>query len=168
MTTNMASPTLSLKVEGIDELIRDFGESDDALRGYMQQAMDRSTREVKKNVRQEITDKKISNQGELRKSVNVYESTPFRGVVAVGEKYGLYVEKGTRPHRPPVGPLERWAKTKLQQSGLGFVIARKIAREGTKANPFVKPAYKKSIRFVQDQFKEAIGELTRFLSRGRR
>jgi HK97 gp10 family phage protein len=164
----MATNSFSIQIKGLDELSQKFGSSEKALDGYLQQAMDRSTREVKKNVRQEITDKKISNQGELRKSVNVYESTPFRGVVAVGEKYGLYVEKGTRPHRPPVGPLERWAKTKLQQSGLGFVIARKIAREGTKANPFVKPAYKKSIRFVQDQFKEAIGELTRFLSRGRR
>ena len=155
--------TFSIEIKGLDKLQPKLQGAHRALEAYLQQAMDRSTREVKNNVRAEIVNQKITNQGTLVKSVNIYESKPYRGVVAVGEKYGLYVEKGTRPHMPPVAPLERWAQTKLGKKGLGFVIARRIAREGTRPKPFAEPGYKKSLRFVQDQFRDAIKHLKTYL-----
>lgn len=47
-------------------------------------------------------------------------------------EYAPAVELGSRPHFPPVAALEAWARRKLGQDGLGFVIARAISRRGTK------------------------------------
>jgi len=44
-------------------------------------------------------------------------------------KYAPYVEFGTKPHFPPVGALEGWAK---RHNTSAFIVARAIARHGTK------------------------------------
>lgn len=59
------------------------------------------------------------------------------GVVGSPLAYAVPVEMGTRPHMPPVQPLEDWARYKLglseaEAKSVGFLVARKIAREGTK------------------------------------
>jgi len=54
--------------------------------------------------------------------------------------YGEYVELGTRPHFPPVDPLEKWAHRHGLEEGAGYLIARAIARRGTQARPFLYPA----------------------------
>jgi hypothetical protein len=63
------------------------------------------------------------------------------GEVRVQGEYGPYIEFGTRPHFPPVAPLEEWARRHGLPPGTGFLIARKISRVGTPARPFLFPAY---------------------------
>ena len=58
------------------------------------------------------------------------------GVVGTSLPYALPVELGSKPHFPPVEPLEEWARIKLgvpasEARGVGFAIARKIAAKGT-------------------------------------
>jgi hypothetical protein len=53
--------------------------------------------------------------------------------------YGEYVELGTRPHFPPVDPLEKWAH-RHGMDGAGYLIARAISRRGTQPRPFLYPA----------------------------
>ena len=56
-------------------------------------------------------------------------------------KYAYYVEKGTKPHMPPVDALKAWAESK----GINpWAVAKSIAQKGTKANPFVERTYKGS------------------------
>lgn len=155
----------SIKIEGLEKLQQSLGRSGNIVNNRLGEAMNVSTTKVKSNIRAEITNQKINNQGTLRESVDVVESTPRRGVVGVGEKYGLYIEKGTRPHFPPVAPLERWAQTKLGKKGIGFLIARKISRVGTKAKPFVEPAFEKSKSFVTNAFKVATRKITEDLAK---
>lgn len=61
--------------------------------------------------------------------------TNLRGEVFSNRDYAPTVERGRRAGRgfPPREPLERWAARKLGDPTLWFVIARKIARQGTKA-----------------------------------
>ncbi len=54
--------------------------------------------------------------------------------------YASAVEKGTKPHFPPPQSLSGWA-SRHGMTGLEFVIARSIASKGTKAQPFMLPAY---------------------------
>jgi hypothetical protein len=59
------------------------------------------------------------------------------GVVGTSLAYAAPVELGTKPHFPPIPPLADWARVKLgipadQAEHVGFLIARKIARTGTK------------------------------------
>jgi len=51
--------------------------------------------------------------------------------------YAIYVEKGTRPHFPPVEAIRRSMKVSAQHA---WAIARAIARKGTKAYPYLRPA----------------------------
>jgi hypothetical protein len=51
--------------------------------------------------------------------------------------YAIYVEKGTRPHFPPVEAIKRAFKVTDEHA---WAIARSIAKKGTKAYPYLIPA----------------------------
>lgn len=60
-----------------------------------------------------------------------------RGTLGTPLQHGLPVEKGTRPHFPPVAPIQHWVERKLGITGkeaksAAFLIARAISRRGTK------------------------------------
>lgn len=61
------------------------------------------------------------------------------GVVGSSQPSALFVELGTRPHMPPVAALEPWVKAvlgireKKEVKRVAYLVARKIAREGTPA-----------------------------------
>ena len=154
----MAKQFYSIKIEGLDELKAAADKAGSEYVHLMEQAMGRAVTKVQNDIKENITNKGISNTGNLRRSVQKHEVTATRGVVGVDEKYGAYVEFGTSPHFPPVAPLERWAQTKLGTPGLGFIIARKIARSGTPAQPYAVPAFVSNVDFIFKQFVEA-GEI---------
>ncbi len=54
-----------------------------------------------------------------------------------GVLYAIYVEKGTRPHFPPVEAIRRSMKVTEEHA---WAIARSIAQKGTKAYPYLIPA----------------------------
>ncbi len=59
-----------------------------------------------------------------------------RGEIGTAMSYALPVELGTRPHFPPLEPLQLWAEHKLglteaEAESAAYAIARKIQREGT-------------------------------------
>jgi hypothetical protein len=70
--------------------------------------------------------------------------------VIVGAEYGAAVEYGRGPGQamPPVRSIDDWIAVRgiepndpeMSQRDLAFVIARSIAREGTTAQPFFRPA----------------------------
>lgn len=60
--------------------------------------------------------------------------------------YAEHVEHGTRPHRPPVQPIQDWVEIKLGLSGRAAVsaahaIAVNIGKRGTKAQPVWEPTF---------------------------
>jgi hypothetical protein len=62
---------------------------------------------------------------------------PVWGMVSTPAKYGEPVELGTRPHFPPVAPIQYWVEKQLGLSGkeaksVAFLIARAISKRGTK------------------------------------
>lgn len=73
-------------------------------------------------------------------------STPagILGVVASSQPSATFVELGTRAHMPPVDALVPWVRAVLgvdakRAPSVAYLIARKIARRGTKAKqPFAK------------------------------
>ncbi|MCH2092724.1 MAG: hypothetical protein MK141_14265 [Pseudoxanthomonas sp.] len=62
------------------------------------------------------------------------------GITASALPHAEYVEVGTRPHFPPLQPLEDWVQAKLgitedsERRSVAFLIARKISRVGTKGD----------------------------------
>ena len=88
--------------------------------------------------------------GLLRNSIQAKPTRNVGGIVSGGaitaHAYAAAVENGTRPHFPPVEALKPWVKAKFGLSieaeiaHVAFMIARKIAKRGTKAQPFMRNA----------------------------
>ena len=68
------------------------------------------------------------------------------GFGGAAKGYAVGVHEGTGPavgrpkYFPPIDALKRWAKKKLGDEGLAFVVARKIYNEGTKPTKFLQNA----------------------------
>jgi hypothetical protein len=58
------------------------------------------------------------------------------------------VEFGSRPHWAPIGPLKGWAKRHGMDEGAAYAIQKTIAKRGTRAQPFMFPAFEE----VRPQF----------------
>ena len=84
--------------------------------------------------------------GRLRASVVTIQSLT-RVSVGPTVSYAPFVEFGTRPHWPPRGALQPWARRHGFPAGpLGdFIVRRAIALRGTKAQPFVVPGIQKAL-----------------------
>lgn len=59
--------------------------------------------------------------------------------------YAAFVHEGTKPHWPPMEAIRRWVELVLnppenEVDRVTFLVARKIARFGTKPVPFLKDA----------------------------
>lgn len=147
----------SMRIEGLDDLYNGFKKAGANYEPLMAQAMRNATTKLQNEARENIRKNHTTYQGNLAKNIRRRDPvTAYVGVVAVGEEYGGAIEFGRKPgRRPPSQPLERWAEVKLGQKGLGFVIARKIAREGTRPQPFLEPALRDNADYVLDQFSKA-------------
>ena len=103
-----------------------------------------------------------NNVGQLRTSISITKTISGGRRVGTATGYGLYVEFGRRPGRMPnTADIERWVRRKLKVKkkdapNAAFNIARKIAREGTKAQPFLRPAFEREKRKMILEIRKAI------------
>lgn len=85
-----------------------------------------------------------SNEGFLLKSGNVIKVSELHYRIVYAAPYAEFVEFGTGPHMPPVSAIERWVRLKLQKGdksrSIAWAIAKGIAKDGTEAHPFLRPA----------------------------
>lgn len=151
---------IKFHVKGLAELQRNFSRESDKLEVYMKPALEESVTVVQRDAKKEVTVDTGSLRGSIKKEVR-----RLTGTVTAAEDYAIFIEEGTRAHFPPVAPLERWAQRKLGAPGLGFVIARKIAREGTKPQPFMVPALEKNAQNIQMFFDRAAQNFLRQLGK---
>ncbi|MDI3476926.1 MAG: hypothetical protein PWQ59_451 [Thermoanaerobacterium sp.] len=82
------------------------------------------------------------NTGLLRASINLFPEAKLASeyILACGVDYGIYVEYGTSPHYPPISPLKMWSRRVLGDEGAAYAVQQKIAKQGTPAQPFFRPA----------------------------
>jgi len=88
------------------------------------------------------------------------------GILGTPAKYGEPVEFGTRPHFPPVAPIEYWVEKKLGLQGaeaksVAFLIARKISEKGTEGAFMFTDAWndhQADINHILDQIPDEILE----------
>jgi len=82
--------------------------------------------------------------------------------VGSGLPYASVVEEGRNPWPgkmpPPNGDLRTWARRKLGDERLAFVVARAIKRRGYKAQPYLRPALITAAPRIQAIFQARITE----------
>ena len=104
-------------------------------------------------------------RGMLRVSIaqNVTEEgNRIIGEVGSGLAYASVIEEGRNPWSgampPPSGDLRTWARRKLGDERLAFVVARAIKRRGFMAQPYLKPALEGALPRIQMIFKARVSE----------
>lgn len=107
--------------------------------------MERSVEEALRLLEREIKENTPTGaHGLLRGSIThklrgqaLSDGLGVAGTVGSSLNYALPVELGTRPHFPPITPLRDWVEKRLgvdpsRSEQVAFLIARKIAKKGTK------------------------------------
>lgn len=94
------------------------------------------------------------DRGQLRQSIASEVRTSalgagdrIIGVVGSNRVYAAAVEFGSRPHWAPIEPLKVWAR---RHGANAYAVQRAIARRGTRAQPYLVPAFEENkLRIVR-------------------
>jgi len=86
------------------------------------------------------------------------------GKVGSSQAYGVFVEKGARAHFPPIAAISGWAR---RHGVPPFLVARAIARRGTKAQPFMEPAFHKNRARIEQLFEKIGLQVAQHIAGGR-
>jgi hypothetical protein len=104
-------------------------------------------------------------RGLLRVSIaqNVAEDgARIVGEVGSGLPYASVIEEGrSSGWFPPPSELKAWARRKLGDERLAFVVARAIKRRGFRAQPYLRPALLAATPRVQLIFQNRVAEALR-------
>lgn len=131
------------KLMGADAVVRGLQRYQERIRAEAVKGLAEEALKVQKNAKENLTESGAVHMGRLRSSIKVRSKASGKvWEIYTNVNYAKAVEFGSRPHFPPIAPLSDWSRKKLGQD-LGFVIARKIAREGTPAKPYMFPALEK-------------------------
>lgn len=113
---------------------------------------------------------KVMAQAQQNVRPNVFEGTVWNsfavdlqpGVIPTGvtisnnAQHAVYLEKGTRPHFPPVSAVAPWA---IAHGWEPYVLARHIGQHGTKKHPFLVPALEQSVPAIKGYLQDAAREI---------
>ena len=146
---------IKIRIEGDERLRRLMGNAE-FLRGPMKRFLTRAAFIVELEAKQ----KAPVDTGRLRGSIMTVLGQSSASVGPTVQ-YAPHVEFGSRPHWPPKGALQPWARRHGFPAGpVGdFIVRRIIARRGTRAHPFMRPAAKASILLVKAEFQAMIAEI---------
>lgn len=102
--------------------------------------------------------------------VDVTQDGEVFHIVLTLQDYWKYIEKGTRPHFPPLDAIREWVTIKPvlprpnkngklpSERDLAFMIAKKISKVGTKGKPSLKSAIKSTGEQFKDEVQRAIAQ----------
>jgi len=123
------------------ELKKDFKDMSPALQRGLEAGLLAAAESIQYRVKKNLHGPDARNTGKLAQSITVkVEKEKKQATVGTNLVYGPAIEYGTKPHFPPVEPLEEWARLKLHVEGIGFLIAQKISKFGTVGTPYLRPA----------------------------
>ena len=158
-----------VEIEGLRALKADLKEVTREIEEAVDKGLQAAGLEMVAEAKQNLNHNKTNNTGMLRASGKVQKDKDGvdAGFFAEGssEGYASFVEYGRGPTKqagqiPLRTTLKAWVHRKLgipygkELESATFLIARKIHRKGTKAQPFFNPAVKK----VEDKISDIIGK----------
>ena len=123
----------------------------------------------------ELTPRGVGGGGGLAGSIQardpVVMSDAVIGTVGTSLDYAVPVETGTRPHMPPIQPLQDWAMHVLGVSSVdapsvAWAVARKIAARGTEGAHMFERAFTAHRGQVERMLEAAHGRIVRRMAGG--
>lgn len=159
----------TLTIEGLDALVRKMQQLPAEARAKGMRAMQAGGMEIIAKAQDNLRSNNSIVTGLLRLSGKVQKVSEtdldagFFDTRNEGSGYAEYVEYGRRAGRmPPPDVLTQWAKKKYRLDDaearkMGWSMAVRIAREGTRPHAFLGPAIKSEADKVLRRMREALG-----------
>lgn len=142
---------IGLVIEGLEQLVGlkvGLNTAADEFPAEVSTVMDMGLTVLEADMREHVA----RDTGQLGNSLNhriVRQGTSVQGYIGASAGTWPFVEFGTRPHWPPIAAITPWAN----RHGIApFLVARAISRRGTKAQPFVEPAWTRQRSRVEALF----------------
>jgi len=163
---------VKIDLEGFAELDAAWAKAPEIVREEMTAAMWESELLLEREVK-EKTPVGVGGAGGLKGSIAAQQpeisADVVLGVVGTAMAHAVPVEIGTKPHFPPVQPLEDWVIHKLgvpekDAHGVAFLVARKIAARGTLAVGMFHRAFNEQRPKVEAIFTAARGRIAERLA----
>ena len=146
--------TVEIDDRELDKVIRSYSKYNKSVHSGVQKEVRRSALNIQGGARMRVP--VASNH--LRSSIQSrFVALGLGATIGTPLKYGQFVERGRGPGGfPPLDAIISWVRIKITRNPkaaktIAFLIARKIARFGTKEQPFLHPAFNKERpRFVNN------------------
>lgn len=152
------------ELDGLLQMLADFP---DVTRAELANAADESTLLLERNIKQH-TPKGAGGAAGLSGSIAAHPATvtagEITGKVGTPLQHAIPVELGTKPHFPPLEPLEDWVRAKLdvddsQVSSVAYLIARKISVRGTEGAHMFERGFEESEAAINHIFNQVPGRV---------
>lgn len=160
---------LTLSISGLDAIRRGLEQAPQATALELRRTMQEAVLLVEREVRENVPRVSGLTAGSITSDVASLPAGVL-GVVGSSQPSALFLELGTRPHMPPVEALQPWVRAVLgisdpkENRSVAFLVARKIARDGTKAQrPFERASQSTHAQVVQ-MFEAAAGRIAQRLA----
>lgn len=158
-----------IRVDPIDSVLKVFQRAPDIVDKHLRRALTRSGLLIERDAKSNVAQATRAAMRSITSRV-AGMGAQMHALVEVGEPYGYYIEHGRGPGgMPPYrggSSLALWAKAvgitssgsnpSRQDLGILFCIARSISRSGTRAQPFLEPAFDDNKGKIGQYFEEAI------------
>ena len=149
----MAEGAFAIKIEGMDDLKKAFEKSPKIVKDAIDPAIKKAIFSIQAKAIPHIP----TDRGFLRGPGNVTIFSTLKGVLKNRAPYAIFVHEGTKPHFPPLHAIEKWA----DRHGIPpFLVARAIAKKGTKGKPFYDLAVKETKPLLDQIFSGALKDIT--------
>lgn len=153
---------ITITVEGLEQMKAHVDRAAKGSANIYRAAMFKATSAVQAKARRNLYKGHGLQTGTLRRSIFT-KVEPLKGLIGVSEKYGPYVEFGTRPHTI----LPKNGKVLAFKGKNGkMIFARSVRHPGNREIPFMRPAATESIGTINNIFKEAIDTVVRIAAKG--
>ncbi|HEY8378682.1 MAG TPA: HK97 gp10 family phage protein [Nannocystis sp.] len=165
---------MSIEVTGLDDLRRKLDRIATGVRRAARREVQRAATNIQGRARQTLHEGGTTDTGRLANSIATEEEASgldYR--VGTNVEYAPAIEFGLPPGtRPDVESLTGWVRRKLgvkdrqEARRVAFLIARKIERHGTDAQPYLHPAAEAERPAFRERFDRAVAEAIREAARG--
>lgn len=159
-----------VSISGAEDLFKNMDRMEDDIRREAMLGLEKAGKNIIEDAQRNLRQDKINVTGVLSqsgKTQRVDDNTVEAGFIADnGNGYAEFVEYGRRSGRmPPPDTMGEWAYKKLRirdrriADRVGWALAKKIAKAGTKPHPFFQPAVEKNRYRIKDVVEQTVDKL---------
>lgn len=161
----------AIEVTGLDQVLGKLSTLPDGARRCAMEGLQSAGLQIVADAKANLRDNESVVTGLLRASGKVVKTGEEEIEVGFFDAknqsgYALFVEYGRRSGKyPPIDNILAWVRKKLRIKDIkaakarAFLVARGIARKGTKPHPFFAPAVEAGKKRIEDAFNKAFKDL---------